>query len=290
MPPLVDRQGRVIPQKAAQDRLLAFLYRHAAGRALLRLLLWPPFSRLGGALLSTRLSALAVPAFVRAHGLDMTQFENRPWRSFNDFFTRRLAPGARRVCGAPSAFVSPCDARLTVWPLDGRTVTVKQTPYTLERLLHNRPLARQLAGGWVWVFRLCPQDYHRYIWPDDGQPAAGAQISGVLHTVRPAACDAVPVYAENCRQYCLLDSAHFGRLVLMEVGALLVGRIENQPLSGAVRRGQEKGHFAFGGSTILVFCPPGVVRPDADILQNSRRGLETRVLLGEKVGTALQTP
>ena len=72
----------------------------------------------------------------------------------------------------------------------------------------------------------------------------------------------------------------------MEVGALLVGRIENHPLSGRVTRGQEKGFFAYGGSTILMLLEPGRVKVDQDLLDRSRRDQETPVRLGQAIGRA----
>ena len=72
----------------------------------------------------------------------------------------------------------------------------------------------------------------------------------------------------------------------MEVGALLVGRIENRKKADFVKRGQERGNFAFGGSTVILITREGKVQPDPDILENSRRGIETKVKLGERVGKA----
>ena len=109
-------------------------------------------------------------------------------------------------------------------------------------------------------------------------------IPGVFHTVNPAASDRFPVYKENTREYCLLRSENFGTLLQMEVGAMLVGQIENNPGNKTVARGQEKGHFAFGGSTVILMTQKGRVVPDQDLLESSRREIATRVQLGEKVG------
>lgn len=288
MPLLAERDGRITEENSRQDRILAAVYRRQVGRCLLRPFLAPCVSRLAGRLLDSRVSARLAGPFIRANRLDMRDFENRRWRSFNDFFTRQLAPGARPIDPAPQAFVSPCDGRLSVWPIDGRRAfAIKQTAYTLDLLLKDRALARRFAGGWVWIFRLTPADYHRYIWPQDGTPGPVVRLPGILHTVNPAATDTVPVYKENCREYCLLHSARFGDMVQMEVGALLVGRIVNLPTDGRpVHRGEEKGYFAFGGSTIVLLTGPGAATPDADILRNTQLGAETRVRLGERVGGA----
>ena len=152
-------------------------------------------------------------------------------------------------------------------------------------LLRNRKLAERFKGGYVWIFRLQVADYHRYIYVDGGKVSRNVHIPGVFHTVKPAASDRFPVYKENTREYCLLRSENFGTLLQMEVGAMMVGKIQNHQRGDLVRRGWEKGYFAFGGSTVILITKKGAVSPDADILGNSRRGIETRVRLGERVGS-----
>ena len=137
------------------------------------------------------------------------------------------------------------------------------------------------------MFRLCVEDYHRYIYVDDGRVGETVRIPGVLHTVNPVANDKFPIYKENTREYSLLSSDHFGTILQMEVGAMMVGKIQNRHVRGdRVYRGQEKGNFAFGGSTVILMTSQGAVDPDKDILVNSMRGIETKVKLGERVGTS----
>ncbi len=266
-------------------RAAEFLYGTAPGRVLLRGLCRPWFSKLGGWVLSTRLSALAVGPFIRAHGIDMSQCPETKFSSFNDFFTRRLPSSARPADMDPAAFISPCDGRLTVWPADeaGR-FPVKGTEYTLSELLRDEALARRFYGGLIWLFRLSLEDYHRYIWTADGMAGEKVSIPGVLHTVQPLTRGQRPVYHENTRQYRVLDTA-FGPTAVMEVGALLVGRIEDEPFENPVRRGMEKGHFAFGGSTVILITPPNAASPLPSIAAASARGEETPVRQGERVGT-----
>ena len=156
----------------------------------------------------------------------------------------------------------------------------------MERLLRNRKLAELYAGGYLWVFRLSVEDYHRYIYIDRGVESKPVRIPGVYHTVNPVANDEVPVYKENTREYSLLRTENFGTVLQMEVGALLVGKIVNHRRGNVVRRGQEKGMFAFGGSTILLMTQKGKVSPDRDLMEYSRKGIETMVRQGETVGRA----
>jgi phosphatidylserine decarboxylase len=120
----------------------------------------------------------------------------------------------------------------------------------------------------------------------DGEKEENVPIPGVLHTVNPIANDYYPIYKENSREYSLLHTAVFGDIVMMEVGALLVGKIVNHHGKAKVVRGQEKGYFQFGGSTVVLLLKKGSVSVDPDILENSRQGIETVVKIGEKIGVA----
>lgn len=282
---VADRDGRIREEVSAQDRVLAGLYGHALGRILLRPLVTPAVSKLGGRFLDSCLSRIFIGRFVRSHGINMAEYRPKKYRSYNDFFTRRILPEARRVERAPEVLVSPCDGRLSVYKIeDDSSFFIKHTPYTTESLLRDPELASAYAGGYLWVFRLCVENYHRYIYADGGRVTGRARIPGVLHTVNPVANDQFPIYKENTREYCVLDSDNFGEMIQMEVGALLVGKIENHDRGSLVRRGWEKGKFAFGGSTIILMTRPEAVTPDRDILEHSGRGIETLVRLGEGVG------
>lgn len=266
------------------------MYGSAIGRAILKPLVNPILSQAGGRILDSRISALAVPAFIRHAEIDMKDYERRKFRSYNDFFTRQLREGARKINMVPEHFISPCDSRVSVYPIDEKChVKIKHTSYTVPELLKNPVLAKRYEGGYLWVFRLCVDDYHRYIYIDDGFESRRVHIPGVLHTVNPVANDVYPIYKENTREYALLKTMNFGTVLMMEVGALMVGRIENVPLRGRVRRGKEKGNFAFGGSTIVLMTQKNRVMPDPDIFRNSEYGIETRVHLGEKIGVSKVT-
>jgi len=273
--------------KNLQDRFLAVLYGSFAGRALLKIMISPGFSRLGGRLLETRISALAAGPFAGKNGIDLSECRKKKFCSFNDFFQRELIPGARPLDSEKDSFISPCDARLSVYRItEEQRFTVKNTAYTLAELLKDETLARRYQGGTLWLLRLCVDDYHRYIYPLTGQKSANKTIPGVFHTVNPVANDRYPIYKENTREYCLLKTKDCGTVLMMEVGAMLVGKIENRQRGRAeVTRGQEKGAFAFGGSTIILLTRKGRVRPGDIYITNTAQGLETRVRLGEKIGT-----
>ena len=193
-----DRNGQIIAGGEAQDAFLERLYGTTAGRALLKILIKPWVSRLGGAVLSTKLSSLAVPKFIRNNKIDMSQYESRRFHSYNDFFTRKIKDGRRPINQAASSFIAPCDSRLTVHEIcDGATFHIKSTEYTMESLLRNNALAEEYRGGLFLLFRLTVDDYHRYCYADNGIKSCDTYIKGLFHTVNPLAGQAFPIYKEN---------------------------------------------------------------------------------------------
>lgn len=279
------RDGTMVEGRNSQEHLLAALYGTPPGRMLLKLLTRPGISKLAGRFLSTKASCVLIKPFIRRNHIDLSQFEQVQYRSYNEFFSRRIRPGARPVDADPGHLISPCDSKLTVLPITAQTrFTLKHTPYSLQSLLRDDAAASNYAGGYALIFRLSVEDYHRYCYVADGEKGETVRIQGILHTVNPIANDHFPIYKENTREYSILRSKEFGDILMMEVGALLVGKIVNHHGSAQVRRGQEKGYFQFGGSTIVLLLQAGTVQIDSDILENSRAGIETLVTYGEKIG------
>ena len=280
-----DRNGKLIDQLGGQDQMIQALYGSVAGRAVLKVLVSPVVSKAAGAFLSSRLSVPLIKPFVRKNNIDLSQFDPGPYPNYNEFFSRKIRPELRPVDAEPTHLISPCDSKLTVLPISPESrFVLKHTPYTVAEMLKNEQLAQKYEGGTAMIFRLTVDDYHRYCYMADGQKEANVKIPGVLHTVNPIANDVVPIYKENAREYSILHTEHFGDVLMMEVGALLVGKIVNHHGKAAVKRGQEKGYFQFGGSTVVLLVQAGQAVIDPDILENSQEGIETIVKFGEKIG------
>lgn len=281
---LINRNGTIIDKSDGQDRLLSTLYGSALGRLLLKPLTHPVISKAAGWFLSTKASCFLIKPFIKNNNIDMSQFEDTTYTSYNEFFCRKIRPELRPVDKDPDHFISPCDSKLTVLPISEDTrFTLKHTEYSVASLLKDEALAASFTGGYAMIFRLTVDDYHRYCYVADGVQSAPTYIHGVLHTVNPIANDYFPIYKENCREYSILTTEAFGDILMMEVGALLVGKIVNHR-NTAVTRGQEKGYFQFGGSTVVLLTLANAVTIDGDILENSEKGLETIVKYGEKIG------
>ncbi len=240
--------------------------------------------------MDSRLSARRIGKFIKENNIDMSDYENRKYVSFNDFFTRKILAGKRPFSTDSTDLCSPADSRLSVFSItEGATFTIKGTPYTLEELLMDKALAKEFSEGTLLVFRLSVDDYHRYAFFDDGKIAVPPRyIKGAFHTVRPIAFTKKRrVFCRNAREVTVLDTDHFGKAVQVEVGAMMVGRIVNHDIQ-YYQRGEEKGYFAFGGSTVVLILQKDAALLDPCFLENTQNGLETRVRCGETIGKELK--
>ena len=282
----ITRDGTKIDGTTGQDHLLEVIYGHALTRMLLRPFLSPAVSDICGKFLSTRLSRRIIPSFVKKNHIDLGIYERQEFDSYNAFFTRKIKAEQRPINDQKNVLISPSDGKVTAYPITQKgRFWIKHTQYSAAQLLKDERLAERYMGGWIYVIRLTVDDYHRYCYVADGRKSRQRKIRGVLHTVNPVANDYYPIYKMNSREYCLLKTKELGTILLMEVGALMVGKINNHEEDSAqVKRGDEKGMFEFGGSTIVVMTEPGMAEPDMDIIHNTKAQTETLVKMGEPIG------
>ena len=282
----ITRDGMKIDGTTGQDHLLEVIYGHALTRMLLRPFLTPAVADICGKFLSTRLSRRIIPSFVKKNHIDLGIYEKQEFNSYNAFFTRKIKAEQRPINEQKNILISPSDGKVTAYPITQKgRFWIKHTQYSAAQLLKDERLAERYMGGWIYVIRLTVDDYHRYCYVADGRKSRQRKIRGVLHTVNPVANDYYPIYKMNSREYCLLKTKELGTILLMEVGALMVGKINNHEEDSAqVKRGDEKGMFEFGGSTIVVMTEPGMAEPDKDIIHNTKAQAETLVKMGEPIG------
>ena len=266
-------------------KFLRFCYNSCFGKPLLWLVTRRWLSKLVGAYLDSRLSKGLIKGYARRNGIDLSQFEPGPFKSFNAFFTRRILPELRPFDIDSDALLSPCDAKLSAYHIDGDlNFEIKGFNYTVSTLLQNEELAKRYQDGTCLVFRLCVDDYHRYHYMDNCTHEAPKFIKGRLHTVQPIALEKRRVFTENCRECTLMHTENFGDVMQVEVGALMVGRIVNNHECGAFNRGEEKGRFEFGGSTIVLLLEKDKAVLDDEIWENTSADNETIVRCGERIG------
>ena len=281
----VDRRtGERVAESVMGDRALRFAYETLLGRTL-----WPVLfgSRLVSALMGRRYDSprskrdIAALASIPGCRADEAEKPIGEYATFNEFFTRRLRPGARPL---GDGFVSPADGRLMLY-----LGADADSPFPLKGA---RRTLREVMGGEapegrcdIAVFRLAPVDYHRFHFPCDCETEGPPRvIPGRYHSVNPIALARRPdLYAENERQV-LRCHAEFGEFWLVDVGAFGVGTIVQTYSGKSHAKGDEKGYFKFGGSTVVFVAAAGAVVFDADLVRNSAAGLETRVLCRERIG------
>lgn len=284
----VLRDGTIIDTYDGEGKSIEFLYGNFLGRGILTVLVRPWVSLSAGFFLDSSFSRFLVAPFVKKNNLDLSDYPLRTYKSFNDFFTRKIKPGKRPVDEDNNHMISPCDGKVTVFTLgENEKFEIKGCEYTVKSLLRSKKLSDRYKGGWGVLLRLSVDDYHRYIYPVSGSKSKNYRISGVYHTVNPRAAMARPIYQENTREFTIIKSKEFGHVLMMEIGAMMVGRISNHHEEAIVNRGQEKGNFEFGGSSIILLLEPGKFIPDSDIVYNSSNGMETVVKQGECIGKSI---
>jgi len=269
----------------ADNFLINFLYNTMPGRVLLKLLVRTTVSKLAGSILRNPASSVLIRGFIRRNNIDMENYQDVKYRSFNDFFIREIRKESRSFPDNEYDVASPCDGKLTAHQITADSIfQVKNSEYSVDDLLQDRELSAEFIDGVCLIFRLTPDDYHRYSYIDDGEVLYKKQISGILHTVRPIAHQRCNVFCQNSREYTVIQAKNFGKIVQIEVGAIIVGRITNHNDSSAIGRGDEKGMFQFGGSTVIMLFKKDSITLDDAIYGNTRQDKETIVRMGCKIG------
>ena len=261
------------------------LYETIPGRMVLKLLVNPKVSKAAGVLLDSGISKSLIKGFKKSNNISLKDviIPQGGFKSFNDFFARKRNIKLEISKGE---LISPCDAFLTCIPIKKNTIyDIKHTRFTLEELLKDKKLAKEFEGGYALVYRLTPAHYHRYCHCVNGMATKHKTIKGILHCVRPIVTSKIPVFVQNSREYQVYSTDEFGKVIQMEVGALLVGRITNNKLTAGqmVAAGTEKGYFEYGGSTIVVLLQNGKILLDDKIIK-ANKGEEISVSYGERIG------
>jgi phosphatidylserine decarboxylase len=216
-----------------------------------------------------------VGLYVRAYGIDLGECQprNGAYESFDQFFTRELRPGLRAICAKTEEVASPADGTIeAIGPVDLEgTLLVKKQRYTVADLIGDAPDAERYAGGQFAIVYLSPRDYHRVHSPAAGAITRVRSMPGDLYPVNSIGERHVPLlFSKNRRVAIVIDSASLGRVTLVMVGAIIVGRITVNAVPGQdvplgdhvlspprpVQKGEEVGIFHLG-STAIVFVERG---------------------------------
>lgn len=264
---------------------LLFLYNTRLGRIFLKLIFINSFvSKVVGWFMDTKLSCVMIKKFIKSNNIDMSEYEDKKYTSFNDFFTRKVKVEKRVFDDNKNSLSSPCDSFVTHYKItDDLLFNVKNSLYSLSSILDDDKLAKKYANGDLIIFRLTPSNYHRYHYFDDGKMLYNKKIKGKFHTVNPIVYDKYEVFKENTREYSVLKTKRFGKVIYMQVGALLVGKINNYNKK-SFKMKEEAGYFSYGGSTCILIFEKDTIKINKNILNKSKKNIEVNVKYGEKIG------
>ena len=268
------KTGSLIEQET--NKGLKILYNTIIGRLLLKVAISKKVSNLYAKYMTSSLSKRKVNKFIKKNNIDMSEYIEEDYSCFNDFFIRQIKPNKRVIS---DDLIAICDSKLSAYKIEkDSTFKIKDSIYTIEELI-----GEEKEYKYALIFRLCVDDYHHYVFPDDGKVLNSKRIEGTLHTVQPISFKKYKVFHENTREITYLDCKNLGEVAYIEVGALLVGKIVNEKKE-KFAKGEEKGHFEFGGSTVIMLINKDI-NIDKKILENTKNNIETIVKLGTKIGT-----
>ena len=348
-PSIIERKtGRLIQEEEYGQKAIYFLYHHFLGRLLLKMIFARPyFSFLRGLYYNSFLSKKEIAPFVEKYGLSKELLKKK-YQSFGAFFSRKEAVYLREAgkentkengeawkekIQGKLPFYASASGKALAYKIDeeGRIILppgvqkesagkkenfhflpleIKGNFYSIEKIL-KAPCPEFLKGGTLLIFRLSLPDYHRYIFPAEGKLLRTKKIKGRLDSVRKEAAH-FKAFSENKREVSLLELTGMGKILHVEVGAMLVGHIHNHmelktfsdkgdqnkkknlgekttifdrgnQQTFRFTAGEEKGYFSLGGSTIVEMLSDKIVI-DEDLFENTKKGLETKLEIGERIG------
>jgi phosphatidylserine decarboxylase len=284
-------------EKVYGEKAVEFLYKSPVGKALSPIITSKLISEIYGVMQNTTFSRIKVPKFIREFSIPIDDYKpgssgkdegiEYSYKSFNEFFIRKFKNDKRPFVNG-NKLAAFAEARYFGYDKvsDELKIPVKGKFVEPIKMLESNEWGKIFEGGPLLIARLCPVDYHRYHYPDDGETLESYPIHGEYHSVNPLALKLKPdIFIENERRVSILKTKKFGMLAYVEVGAVCVGKIvqthhEKKPFT----RGDEKGYFLFGGSTVIVLGEKGKWSPSNDILENTIQGVETYIHLGDEVG------
>ncbi|MGH4140706.1 phosphatidylserine decarboxylase [Clostridium sp.] len=278
-------------ERVAGEKYLNWVYCSPVGKGLVELLFKKKlFSKLYGYYCDTKISSRKIKGFIEDLHIDMSIYDKSydQYSSFNDFFTRTLNSNARIISKNNNTLISPCSGKFSAYKdidLDN-LVQIKGFTYSLKELLQDNKIYKLYQGGTCLIFRLCPTDYHRFHFVDDGICGDTTKINGHYYSVNPIALKNInKLFCQNKREWSIFHSDNFDDIICMEIGATCVGSIiQNYNPNSKIKKGEEKGYFKFGGSTVILFFKKGSVKVNEEILAQTQLGFETSVAMGEEIG------
>ncbi|MCO4813171.1 MAG: phosphatidylserine decarboxylase [Flavobacteriales bacterium] len=281
--------GQLIEEDVPGGRVLNFLYgKNPLGKLSLFVMFRRKyFTVLFGKYIDSARSKKGVIKFIEKFNIDMDDYQDEvaSFETFNEFFYRKIKPSARPI---GQGIVSPADGRVLAFPKisDSRRFFIKGSEFNLNTFLGNPLLADKYTDGSMFIVRLAPVDYHRFHFPVEGVATASTKIKGAYYSVSPMALRKnLEIFCQNKREYCTVKTENHGDVLICDVGATLTAGIhQTYSANSNVKKGDEKGYFSFGGSTLVVLFEKNKMSFSDDLIKNTEEGLETWLQMGETIG------
>lgn len=287
-----DREsGQIKTEKVAGEKWLVWLYYNPVGEASLWALAKRKLvSSIYGKMMDRTSSANMIHPFIEDFDIDMSVAQKQEFNTFNDFFTRKLKTDARPIDSISNVVVSPADGKILAYSdISNTDFIIKGYRFDVFSFLDNPDLAQKYQDGALLIIRLAPADYHRFHFPVSGNISPNKRIDGDYYSVNPLALrKKAEIFCLNKREYSILSNPLFGDVVMAEIGATMVGSIVQTFKGSFANKGEEKGYFKFGGSTVILLFEKSQIQIDEDLLINTAKGYETTVKMGERIGEEKQ--
>ena len=265
-----------------ESKIVIFLYKNKIGNLILNFINNGILNKILELYMSSSISKISIKRFIKKNNIDMTEYKN------NYYESRKIDLKKRPMSNDNNFLIAPCDSKLSVYVInEDLKVKIKNRYYSIENLINNKRKAKDYNNGYCLIFRLGVEDYHHYYYIDDGELITHEKINGKYDSVRPIALENKNILSENNREWSLLKTKNFDNIIYMEVGALSVGKIVNYNQK-EFKKGEEKGYFKFGGSTIVLLIKNKVVEIDNDIIRECQNNNEVQVKLFEKIGVKVK--
>jgi len=283
----IRESGQMKTEKVAGEKWLVWLYYNPIGEATLWALAKRKLvSSIYGNMMDRNSSARKIHPFIEDFDIDMSVAQKQEFNNFNEFFTRKLKADARPVDTSSTVVVSPADGKILAYAdISNADFIIKGYRFDVSTFLDNPDLAQKYHDGALLIIRLAPADYHRFHFPVSGNVSPNKMIDGDYYSVNPFALRKMAeIFCLNKREYTILSNPLFGDVVMAEVGATMVGSIKQTFKGSYANKGEEKGYFKFGGSTVVLLFKKSTIQIDEDLLIHTAKGYETTVKIGERIG------
>ncbi|MDR2769377.1 MAG: archaetidylserine decarboxylase [Puniceicoccales bacterium] len=247
-------------------------------------------SKIIGYGMNTHLSKYKIRSFAENYGICPDDFDKKlnEYEHFNDFFCRKFKTGKRNFNSSEDIICFPADGRHLGFNCikDSATFFIKGESLCLKKLLGTNQWAYDFKNASMVISRLSPVDYHRFHFPMEGIPTQSRCVNGYLYSVHPLALmKNILTFTQNKRWVCILQHKILGDVALIEIGATGVGAtVQTYRPNHFVKKGEEKGYFLFGGSTIITLLNSRKVKLADDLLEQTRRGYELYAHCGDVLG------